>query len=77
MSMRGASKTGPTIWCACKNANCRMVGNKDIPKFEPDAKGLAGRDASAKVLNAIAQNVPWLIGGAADLAPSDEDAVDV
>jgi transketolase len=44
--------------------------DKDIPKFEPDAKGVAGRDASAKVLNAIAKNVPWLIGGAADLAPS-------
>jgi transketolase len=44
--------------------------DKDIPKFEPDQKGLAGRDASAKVLNAIAKNVPWLIGGAADLAPS-------
>lgn len=44
--------------------------DKDIPKFEPDQKALAGRDASAKVLNAIAKNVPWLIGGAADLAPS-------
>jgi len=44
--------------------------DKDIPTFEPDTKGLAGRDASAKVLNAIAKNVPWLIGGAADLAPS-------
>jgi len=44
--------------------------DKDIPTFDPDAKGLAGRDASAKVLNAIAKNVPWLIGGAADLAPS-------
>jgi transketolase len=44
--------------------------DEDIPKFDPDAKGLAGRDASAKVLNAIAKNVPWLIGGAADLAPS-------
>jgi len=43
---------------------------KDIPKFESDAKGVAGRDASGKVLNAIAKNVPWLIGGAADLAPS-------
>ena len=42
----------------------------DIPVFAPDAKGLAGRDASGKVLNAIAQRVPWLIGGAADLAPS-------
>ena len=44
--------------------------DKDIPTFEPDAKGLAGRDASAKVLNTIAKNVPWIIGGAADLAPS-------
>jgi transketolase len=44
--------------------------DKDIPTFEADAKGVAGRDASAKVLNAIAKNVPWLIGGSADLAPS-------
>ena len=44
--------------------------DKDIPKFEPDEKGLGGRESSGKVLNAIAQNVPWLIGGAADLAPS-------
>jgi transketolase len=44
--------------------------DKDLPSFAADAKGVAGRDASAKVLNAIARNVPWLIGGAADLAPS-------
>jgi transketolase len=44
--------------------------DKDIPKFDADEKGIAGRDASAKVLNAIAKNVPWLMGGAADLAPS-------
>lgn len=44
--------------------------DKDIPKFDADEKGVAGRDASAKVLNAIAKNVPWLMGGAADLAPS-------
>jgi transketolase len=44
--------------------------DRDPPAFAPDAKGVAGRDASGKVLNAIAQNVPWLIGGAADLAPS-------
>ncbi|MGQ0734052.1 MAG: transketolase [Acidobacteriota bacterium] len=41
-----------------------------IPTFAPDAKGVAGRDASAKVLNAAAQKIPWLIGGSADLAPS-------
>ncbi len=41
-----------------------------IPTFPADAKGMAGRDASQKVLNAVAKNVPWLIGGSADLAPS-------
>jgi transketolase len=44
--------------------------DKGIPDFPADPKGLAGRDASAKVLNAVAQNIPWLIGGSADLAPS-------
>ena len=43
---------------------------KAVPSFPADAKGLAGRDASAKVLNAVAQALPWLIGGSADLAPS-------
>jgi transketolase len=42
----------------------------DIPVFPADAKGVASRDSSQKVLNAIAPHVPWLIGGAADLAPS-------
>ena len=42
----------------------------DIPSFEANAKGMATRESSGKVLNAIAQRVPWLIGGAADLAPS-------
>jgi transketolase len=42
----------------------------DIPSFPADPKGLASRDASQKVLNAIAPHVPWLLGGAADLAPS-------
>jgi len=44
--------------------------HKDIPDFPADPKGVAGRDASQKVLNAIAKNVPWLLGGSADLAPS-------
>jgi transketolase len=42
----------------------------DIPTFPADAKGLASRDSSQKVLNAIAPHVPWMLGGAADLAPS-------
>ena len=41
-----------------------------LPVFAADAKGLATRDSSGKVLNAIASHYPWLIGGAADLAPS-------
>ncbi|PTB22474.1 transketolase [Trinickia symbiotica] len=42
----------------------------NIPVFEPDAKGVATRASSGKVLNAIAARVPWIVGGAADLAPS-------
>jgi len=41
-----------------------------LPVFPPDPKGVAGRDASAAVLNAVAKAVPWLLGGSADLAPS-------
>jgi transketolase len=44
--------------------------DKNLPVFPADPKGMASRDSSAKVLNVLAQNVPWLIGGAADLAPS-------
>ena len=43
---------------------------ESLPKFPADPKGLAGRDASGTVLNAIAQQVPWLLGGSSDLAPS-------
>lgn len=42
----------------------------DLPSFPADAKGVASRDSSAKVLNAIAPHYPWLVGGSADLAPS-------
>ncbi len=42
----------------------------DFPEFKPDAKGLATRDSSGQVLNAVAQRVPWLVGGSADLTPS-------
>ena len=42
----------------------------DLPRFPTDAKGMATRESSSKALNAIAKNHPWMIGGAADLAPS-------
>ena len=44
--------------------------DKDIPVFPTDAKGIATRDSSGTVLNAIAKNVPWVVGGSADLNPS-------
>ncbi len=46
--------------------------DRDIPVFEADAKGLATRESSGKVLNAIAKHVPFLLGGSADLAPSNK-----
>jgi len=44
--------------------------DRDLPEFPAHPKGLATRESSAKVLNAAAKNIPWLIGGSADLAPS-------
>ena len=42
----------------------------ELPEFPADSKGLATRESSGKVLNAIAEHYPWLIGGAADLGTS-------
>jgi transketolase len=44
----------------------------NLPTFPTDAKGIATRDSSGKVLNTLAQNIPWLIGGSADLATSNK-----
>src|SRR4029079_15893634 len=49
--------------------------DRDLPIFAVDAKGLAGRDASGQVLNALAQNIPWFLGGSADLGPSNKTAL--
>ena len=46
--------------------------DRNFPVFLADPKGVAGRDASSEVLNVIAQNVPWFLGGSADLAPSNK-----
>ena len=46
--------------------------DKDLPRFAADAKGIATRDASGKTLNVLAKNIPWLIGGSADLAKSNK-----
>jgi transketolase len=46
--------------------------DRNLPVFPADPKGIAGRDASGKVLNVLAQNVPWFLGGSADLGPSNK-----
>jgi transketolase len=46
--------------------------DRNLPVFPADAKGMAGREASGKVLNILAQNIPWFLGGSADLGPSNK-----
>jgi transketolase len=46
--------------------------DRNLPVYPADTKGIAGREASGKVLNVLAQNIPWLIGGSADLGPSNK-----
>jgi transketolase len=49
--------------------------DRDLPAFPADAKGLATRDSSGKVLNVLARNIPWLLSGSADLAPSTKTRI--
>ena len=59
-------------------AELEMIERRELPKgwdsaiesFPADAKGMASRVSSGKVLNQAAKNIPWLLGGSADLAPS-------
>jgi transketolase len=46
--------------------------DRNLPLFPADPKGIAGREASGKVLNVLAQNIPWFLGGSADLGPSNK-----
>jgi transketolase len=63
----------PDLADACERMQRRDLPegwDRDIPVFPADPKGIASRDSSARVLNAIAPRLPWVLGGAADLAPS-------
>ncbi len=51
--------------------------DRNLPVFPADAKGVAGRDASSQVLNVLAQNIPWFLGGSADLGPVEQDDAQV
>ena len=46
--------------------------DRHLPSFPPDPKGIAGREASGKALNVLAQNIPWFLGGSADLGTSNK-----
>lgn len=73
-------QTWPELADALSQMQHRELPNgwdHDLPIFPMDPKGLAGRDASATVLNALADRVPWLIGGSADLAPSTKTRLTV
>jgi len=62
-------------WQLIANRDLPPGWDKDIPTFPADPKGVATRESNSKVLNAVAKNVPWLIGGAADLAPSTKTLI--
>jgi transketolase len=65
-----AAREIATLWAGALPADWAA----DLPTFPAAEQGLATRDASGKVLNAIAKNIPWLIGGAGDLSPSTKTA---
>jgi len=46
--------------------------DRNLPVFAADEKGVAGREASGKVLNVLARNIPWFLGGSADLGSSNK-----
>jgi transketolase len=68
----------PDLWVEVQRMDSGALPeqwDQDIPAFPVDAKGLATRESSAKVLNAIAPRYPWLLGGAGDLAPSTKTLI--
>ena len=63
------------MWRQMSNHELPAGWDKDIPSFPADAKGMATRESSSKVQNAIASRVPWLLGGSADLYPSTKTLI--
>jgi len=63
------------MWEQMSSAELPTGWDKDIPSFPADGKGLATRDSSNKVQNAVAAKVPWLLGGSADLYPSTKTLI--
>jgi transketolase len=63
-------------WDAMMNGKLPDGWAKDVPTFPADAKGIATREAGYKVMNSIAKNLPWLVGGSADLETSNKTKID-
>lgn len=71
--MEAYAKAHPDLfaqWQSMQSGELPAGWNAKIPNFDSDAKGLATRVSSGKVLNALAETIPWFLGGSADLAPS-------
>jgi transketolase len=65
----------PEFWTEINQMQRRELPagwDRNLPSFPADAKGLAGREASGEVLNVLAQNIPWFLGGSADHGPSNK-----
>jgi transketolase len=65
----------PELWTEIGQMQRRglpLSWDRNLPVFPADPKGIAGREASGKVLNVLAQNIPWFLGGSADLGPSNK-----
>ncbi len=62
-------------WDIWMNGNLPEGWDSDIPDFPADKKGMATRVASGSVLNAVAPRLPNLLGGSADLAPSNKTEI--
>jgi len=65
-----------TQWDAIMSGKLPEGWDKDVPVFPADSKGVATREAGNKVMNSIAKNIPWLIGGSADLETSNKTKID-
>ena len=63
-------------WDAIFSSKLSAGWDKDVPVFPADAKGIATRESGSKVMNSIAKNLPWLIGGSADLQSSNKTGID-
>lgn len=66
---------GARLWQQIERGELPDDWDADLPTFPADAKGVASRDSSGKALNAVAGRVPWLVGGAADLASSTKTTI--